>query len=252
MKNCILFFCSIFIFSGIFAQRNVKDSVIGTPLIGVHYGGNWTQADLADRYGYLNHIGIMAGYKTNKNWYWAFDGNFIFGNQIRLTGVFDHLVDSYGNITDINGDIAKVLVYSRGFNANVSVGKVFPVLSPNKNSGIMVNVGAGYLLHKMKIETQDQVIPQLELNYRRGYDRLTVGPNLHQFVGYTFLSNGGFYNFYGGFYAQEGFTKNKRTIFYDQPNTPIPSDTRLDIQIGFRVGWYIPFYKRLPKDYYID
>ena len=141
MKNCILFFCSIFIFSGIFAQRNVKDSVIGTPLIGVHYGGNWTQADLADRYGYLNHIGIMAGYKTNKNWYWAFDGNFIFGNQIRLTGVFDHLVDSYGNITDINGDIAKVLVYSRGFNANVSVGKVFPVLSPNKNSGIMVNVG---------------------------------------------------------------------------------------------------------------
>ena len=104
----------------------------------------------------------------------------------------------------------------------------------------------------MKIETQDQVIPQLELNYRRGYDRLTVGPNLHQFVGYTFLSNGGFYNFYGGLYAQEGFTKNQRTIFYDQPNTPVPTNTRLDIQIGFRLGWYIPFYKRMPKDYYID
>jgi hypothetical protein len=252
MKKCILILFSVFISAGIFAQRNVKDSVIGTPLIGAHYGGNFTLGDLADRYGYLNHIGIMAGYKTERNWYWSFDGNFIFGNQIRLTGIFDHLIDSYGNITDINGDIAQVYVFARGFNANFAIGKVIPILSPNKNSGIMINFGCGYLLHKMKIETQEQVIPQLELNYRKGYDRLTVGPNLHQFIGYTFLSNGGFYNFYGGFYAQEGFTKNQRTIFYDQPSTTVPTTTRLDMQIGFRVGWYIPFYKRMPKDYYID
>ena len=85
MKNCKLLFFFIFTSTALFSQRNVKDSVIGTPLIGVHYGGNWTQGDLADRYGYLNHVGIMAGYKTNKNWYWAFDGNFMFGIHI-VTG----------------------------------------------------------------------------------------------------------------------------------------------------------------------
>lgn len=252
MRNCLTFLCSICITMTVCGQRNVKDSVIGTPLIGVHYGGNWTAADLADRYGYLNHIGINAGYKTNKNWYWGLDGNFMFGNDVRMTGIFDHLVDSKGNITDINGDIAIVYVYARGFNANLAVGKIFPVLSPNENSGIMVHAGAGYLLHRMRIETQDQVVPQIELDYKKGYDRLTSGLNLHQFVGYSFMSNGGFYNFYAGFYIQEGFTKNRRTIFYDQPDTPVPTATRMDIQYGFRAGWFIPFYKRQPKDFYYD
>jgi len=253
MRNSFYIFCLLLIgFSG-FSQRNVRDSAIATPLIGVHYGGNWTAADLADRYGFLNHVGIMAGYKTSNNWYWGFDGNFIFGNQIRNQDhMFDHLTDSYGNITDINGDIAKVLVYSRGFNTNVVVGKIFPVLSPNENSGIMVHAGFGYLAHRMRIETQDQVIPQLELDYKKGYDRLTIGPNVHQFIGYSFLSNSGFYNFYAGFYAQEGFTKNMRSIFFDQPDIPVPSEVRFDVQYGIRAGWYIPFYKRKPKDFYYD
>jgi hypothetical protein len=241
------------------AQRNVKDSIIGTPMIGVHYGGNWTSGDLAKRYGYMNHIGIVASYKTSKNWFFGIDANYIFGNKIQASdpedefyGVFGELTDSYGNITDANGDIAKVLLYARGVNVNGSVGRVFPVLSPNKNSGILVHVGAGYLLHKLRVETQDQVVPQLELDYKKGYDRLTIGPNLHQFVGYSFLANGGFYNFYAGFYIQEGFTKNQRTIFFDQPDTPVSTATRMDIQYGFRAGWYIPFYKRQPKDFYFD
>ena len=252
MKNSILTL-SFFLF-GIFSfgQRNVKDSIIGTPWVGVHYGGNWTSGDLADNYGYMSHVGFLAGYKTNKNWFLGFDANFMFGNQVRVTGLFDDLVDSYGNITDINGDIAKVLVYARGFNANFAVGKVFPILSPNKNSGIFVHAGMGYLLHRIRIETQDQVVPQIELDYKKGYDRLTIGPNIHEFVGYSFMSNGGYLNFYGGFYFQQGFTKNRRTIFFDQPTTPVSTDLRLDLQFGFRVGWFIPIYKRQPKAFYYN
>jgi hypothetical protein len=66
------------------------------------------------------------------------------------------------------------------------------------------------------------------------------------------MSNAGFYNFYGGFYFQQGLTKNYRTIFFDQPTVPVSTATRLDLQFGLRIGWYIPFYKRLPKDYYFD
>ena len=253
MKSCsIVLFALIYLCQSLFAQRNIRDSSIATPLIGFHYGGNFTSADLADRYGYLNHVGISAGYKTAKNWYMSFDGNFMFGNQTRMTGLFDGLVDEYGNITDLNGDVAIVLVYPRGFNANLSFGKLFPVLSPNANSGILFHFGGGYLLHRLRIETNDQVVPALELDYKRGYDRLTTGLNLHQFLGYSFLANSGAWNFYGGFYIQEGFTKNRRTIFFDQPDVPVSTKTRLDIQYGFRVGWYIPFYRRMPKDYYFD
>ena len=134
-----------------------------------------------------------------------------------MTGLFDHLIDSNGNITDVNGNIAAVVVYPRGFSTNVCIGKIFPVLGSNKNSGVFVHTGVGYLLHRMKIETNEQVIPQIELDYKKGYDRLTTGVNVHQFIGYNFMSNSGGYHFYGGFYAQEGFTKNRRTINFDEP-----------------------------------
>jgi hypothetical protein len=236
----------------VFAQRNVKDSVISTPLVAVQYGAMWPGGDLADRYGYMSHVGFSAGFKTKKNWYIGSDANFMFGNRIKMTGIFDHLVDSFGNITDVNGDTAIVLVFSRGVHANVAFGKVIPIWSPNKNSGILIHAGVGYLLHRLRIETQEQVVPQLELDYKKGYDRLTTGVNFHQFVGYSFMANGGFLNFYGGFYIQEGLTRNRRTIFFDQPDIPVSTDLRLDLQYGLRIGWYIPFYKRLPKDYYYN
>ena len=248
----LLILIAVFCFGVLHGQRNVKDSAIATPWIGVHYGGNFPSADLNDRYGYLNHIGIMAGYKTAKQLYLGLDANFMFGNNVKMTGLFDHFVDSQGNITDINGDIAIVLVMPRGFNTNFSIGGLWPVWGSNKNSGIFVHGGAGFLLHHMRIETQNQVIPQLELDYKKGYDRLTTGINIHQFIGYSFMADGGFYNFYGGLYAQEGFTKNRRTIFFDQPTTPVSTDLRLDLQFGFRLGWFIPIYKRKPKDFYYN
>lgn len=253
-RSLILILISILSVKGIQAQRNVSDSIIGTPWIAVQYGANWTEGDLANRYGFLNHIGVLGGYKTNKNWFFGLESMFMFGNQIgpEFNGLFDHLIDSKGNITDVNGDIAKVLVYSRGVYANVAVGKVFPVLSPNENSGIFVHVGAGYLLHRLRVETQDQVIPQIELDYRKGYDRLTIGPNFHQFVGYAFMANQGIFNFYAGFYCQQGLTRNKRTINFDQPDIPVSTETRLDLQYGVRAGWFIPFYKRQPKEFYFN
>ena len=55
----LLILIAVFCFGVLHGQRNVKDSAIATPWIGVHYGGNFPFADLNDRYGYLNHIGIM-------------------------------------------------------------------------------------------------------------------------------------------------------------------------------------------------
>ncbi len=236
------------------SQRNVADSAIGTPWIGVQYGGNWTGGDLAQRYGFLHHVGFYAGYKTKNNWMYGLDANFMFGSgkTVRLEGVFDHLLDSYGNITDINGDIALVQALPRGMVINATVGKIFPVISPNPNSGPMVQFGAGWMVHRLRVETQEQVVPQLELDYRKGYDRLTSGINIHQFIGYGFLANGGAWNFYGGFYFNEAFTYNRRTINFDQPDTPVSTDLRIDLQYGFKVGWLIPFYKRQPKDFYYN
>lgn len=248
----ILIGCLSLFSQQLFSQRNMADSAVGTVWLGIQYAYNKTYGDLADRHGNFNHAGIYVGYKTSKNWVIGAEGNYLFGNQVRVAGMFDHLVDSKGYITDQNGDRAIVLVYSRGWSADVSLGKVIPVLSPNPNSGIYLSVGAGFLMHKIRVETQDHVVPQLELDYRRGYDRLTNGANTQQFIGYAFMANQGFLNFYAGFYAQQGYTYNRRTIFYDQPDIPVSKEMMLDLQFGIKGAWLIPVYKRKPKEFYYN
>jgi len=245
----------LFLFNAIsfsFGQRNVRDSIIPSPWVSVHYGINGTGGDLAKRHGTLHHVGFFGGFKSSRNWIYGLDAAFMFGNDIRVNGLFDHLVDSKGNITDQNGDIAIVIVASRGIYANGTIGKILPILSPNPNSGVYVNVGAGFLAHKIRIETQDHVVPQLELDYRKGYDKLTSGLNTSQFIGYSFMANKGFANFYGGFYAQQGYTFNRRTVFFESPEIEVSKDMMLDLQFGAKFAWIVPIYKRQPKDFYFD
>ncbi len=244
----LLFLLSNFTFS----QRNVSDEIIGTPWIGIHYGLNSPTNNLAERFGLLNNLGFTAGYKTNKNWFFGSDANFIFGNDLKSGNLFANLVDSYGNITDISGEVGVVLLYSRGYNFNFSIGKVFPIFGSNPNSGIFLHAGSGYMQYHVRIETNSQVIPQVELDYRKGYDHLTGGITSHQFIGYSYMANSGLINFYTGFYFLQGFTHNQRTIFYDQPNVAVDKSLRFDNCYGFRFGWLIPIYKSKPKDFYYN
>ncbi|MBI2259419.1 MAG: hypothetical protein HYU67_11060 [Flavobacteriia bacterium] len=247
-----LLFLILFFISSFQAQRNLRDSIIGTPWVAIHYGGNWSKKDLANRFGYWNHLGMLVGYKTSRNWYLGFDWNFLYSNQVKAQGLFDDLIDEKGNITDVNGDIATVLVFGRGANVNVSIGKVIPKLSPNKNSGFFFHIGGGYAMNKFRIETRDHVVPLLEKEYRKGYDRYVHGFNIHEFIGYSFFHSKGVVNFYGGFYAQQAFTKYQRKINFDEPDIPVPSNTLYDFQIGFKLGWFIPIYRRNTKDYYYN
>lgn len=222
------------------------------PLVGVHYGGAFSGADLAERYGYFNRIGLTVGYKLKNNWSFGLESDFWFSDNVRLTGLFDHLVDASGNITNDLGLPAAVLVYPRGVHANAYIGRVFALGPNNRNSGILVQLSAGYMLHRLRVETNDNVVPQIELDYKKGYDRLSTGVNTQQFVGYSFLNNRGSASFYAGLYFQQGFSYNRRTINFDQPDTPVSTARRLDLQTGFRVGWYIPFYSAEPREFYYN
>tara|TARA_A200000113_G_scaffold191471_1_gene180216 strand:- start:1021 stop:1779 length:759 start_codon:yes stop_codon:yes gene_type:complete len=252
MKHMIILIFLVAFTHELSAQNQKSDSAVSRTWIGFEYGANGTHEDLADRYGFLNHVGLMTGFKTKKNYFFGLNSYFLFGNNVKLTGVFDHLTDEYGNITDINGDIAALVVFPRGFSSNLTIGKILPIFNVNNNSGVFIHGGVGFLLHKMKIETNEQVVPQLELDYKKGYDRLTTGINFHQFLGYNFMASTGGYHFYGGFYAQQGLTKNRRDLFYDRPDEEVSKDTRLDIQMGLKLGWVVPIYKRQPKEFYFD
>lgn len=222
------------------------------PVVGVHYGGAMSGGDLADRYGYFNRVGLTAGYKFKSNWSFGLESDFWFSDNVRMTGLFDHLVDDAGNITNDLGLPASVLVYPRGVHVNGYIGKLIPLNQNNRNSGLLLQFGAGYMLHRLRIETNDNVVPQIELEYKKGYDRLTTGLNTQQFIAYSFMNNRGSVSFYAGLYFQQGFTYNRRTINFDQPDIPVSTARRLDLQTGFRIGWYIPFYSAEPREYYYN
>ncbi len=249
-------FSCLFLFteSTSIAQSNLEDSTIAAPIFGVHYLTGIPGGDLKDRYGYINNVGFTAGYKLKNNLYFGLMGNFGFGKNNKLPDalLFGHLMDNYGQITDSNGEPAAVLTFARQYTLNIEIGYVFKRLGHNPNSGLWVKLGGGFTANKIRVESNDQLIPTLELDYRKGYDHLTTGFNSSQFLGYLFLSGRSALNFYAGFYAQQGYTYDRRNSFYYQPEIPVSTKMRLDITYGVKVGWIIPIYKKIARDFYYN
>ena len=104
--------------------------------------------------------------------------------------------------------------------------------------------------HKIRIEHQNNVIPQLEGEYIKGYDRLSNGFMLTGFVGYFNMSSSKMANFYIGYEFMQGFTKNRRGFNFDTKESD--SKNRLDILSGFKIGWCLLLYKRTADNYYFN
>lgn len=231
------------------AQVSVKDSAITTPLVSASYSYQIPAGDLADRFGNNSAIQLNVDYKTQKQWMFGVNGSYFFGKDIREKGIFDSIITSDGNVINRNGEFADVRVYERGFTVSVTAGKMFSFRKPNPNSGIVLNVGLGFIQHKIRIETIGNNVPQLDKEYKKGYDRLTNGLLLSENLGYMYLSNNRLVNFYFGFECMQGFTQSRRSYDYDL----MKQDTkkRLDIIYGGKVAWILPLYKKAPQEFYI-
>jgi hypothetical protein len=110
--------------------------------------------------------------------------------------------------------------------------------------------GAGFMQHKINIFDQDKTIPQLRGDYRKGYDRLTNGWYLEQFVGYNMFDKSGLLNFHIGLDFVAGFTKGRRDFLYDVMRKDDAS--RIDLLFGLRGGWYIPIFKHKSEEIYFE
>ncbi len=231
------------------AQMSVRDTTIAFPMIGATFGYQFPGGDLADRFGNNFNVGGVFQWKLQSNWILGIEGDFLFGDEVKENNILDKYKTPDGNIIDEHGHYANVLLYQRGLKFEVRIGKIFPVIGPNKNSGIMACIGLGYLQHKIRIETPESAIPYISGEYSKGYDRLTTGPEITEFLGYVNFSNSRLVNFYGGIECTQAFTKNRREINFD---TGLKDDkSRLDLLFGIRIGWVFPLYKRSADKFYM-
>lgn len=249
MLRTILLSLFVILFLGASAQVNVKDSSITISMINVHAGFHTPQGDLADRFGYNGTIGAEFQMKFKKNFIWGVDYSFIYGKDVKNTENYLHaLRNDDGYLIDANGQFSELFFFQRGFNISAQIGYQFNVLNLNPNSGPYLLVAPGLMQHFVRIENPDNVTPQIADEYLKGYDRLTNGFSMTEFVGYRFLSNNRLYNFYFGFEATQAWTQSRRSYNYD--DRAQDTKKRMDMIYGFKVGWMIPFYGRVPNDYY--
>ena len=239
----------ILIFGIQLVRAQVNDSVFAAPLIGIHLGGDIPMADLAKRYGANLNTGINIMYKTKKNVLFGIEGNYLFGRNIK-EDVMKNLTTEDNFIIDNEGYPADIKLSERLLTVNLHVGKILPFMSANPNSGLMINVGAGYMQHKIHFVDVQQKIAAINGDIRNGFDRLSNGISLHQFIGYIYLSDNRLLNFYAGMESYQGFTKSVRKLNYD---TGLPvTQNRFDMIMGLRFGWILPLYSRAPKQYFYN
>lgn len=250
MKNSVLpLFLFLFLTttSVVFSQ-NLSDSSFSAGIIMVDYSYDLPGVDLIKRFGANSDLGGGFMFKTKGNWLFGVKGGFLFGEKVKEDNILANISTSENYVIDKGGTYADIYLYERGFYFTGNIGKIMALGKPNPNSGLFINVGGGYLQHKIRIENPDKTAPQVEGDYKKGYDRLTGGWCATQFIGYIYFSNKKIYNFYGGLEIKEGWTQSLREYNFDTRTKD--TQKRLDVLFGFKVGWCLPFYKKTGQTFY--
>jgi len=231
-------------------QASVSDETVFIPYLTINYGLFMPGGDLADRFGLTNTFGAAFNIKTTKNYTFGISGAGYFGNDVKEQNMLLEMRTDNGDILDDNAIISEVFLLERGFQITGEFGRIFKIGKANPNSGIYLNLGVGYNMHWIRIENQENTIPQLTKEFKKYYDRRVAGFMLTQYLGYQYFSNKGIANFTAGFEFKQGFNSSYRTYNIDFKG-PV-SDDRLDLYFGFKVGWLILFRKTMSSAYYID
>lgn len=229
------------------AQISVKDSSVFIPYTGLAYGYQFSAGDLSKRFGNNSAVQLNLDFKTKKNWIFGINGSYLFGKDVKES-LFDSISTASGAIISDKGQFADVRLFERGFSVALTAGRMFSWKKPNPNSGIVLNVGAGFIQHKIRIEVIGNNVPSLSKEYKKGYDRLSNGLLLTQNIGYLYFSSNRLVNIYFGFECMQGFTQSRRSYNYDT----MTQDTqkRVDILYGGKIAWILPLYKRAPQEFY--
>lgn len=241
---------AMMLMGSVFGQRNVKDSLLFSPHMSFSFAQHVPGLDMAKRFGTNSAIGGSFHIKTKTNFYYGVEGTFLFGNNVTEPKLMQNLLTENQEIISNDGEISEVLIQQRGFTLTANAGKIISFGNLNPNSGILLKGGAGWMMHKIRLENQVHTITQLEDEYLKGYDRLTSGLVLSQFVGFYYMGNYRFTNFYVGAESYQGFTRGRRTINYDTRTTD--DQPRTELLVGLRFGWVIHMYKRTGRDYYYN
>lgn len=231
--------------TGSWAQQNPARDELSLVLVKPNIGLYLPGGDMKNRFGPGAIVGLDVAWKSKSNWQFSLSGGHIFGARVLEDNIMSNISTPSGDIITEAGVFEDYRLRQFGWALYGRVGKVFTIIGPNPNSGLLLQLGYGILQHKIWIETPRGNSPQISTDYKMGYDRLSNGMSFNPFIGYQHLSDNRLINFYVGVDFHYGLTQNRRTVNFD---TQMP-DTRQrqDLLLGLKAGWILPLYKRDEK-----
>lgn len=258
MKKICLLILALCLYGNFYAQKfqeRVTTTDSSALIVYTHFefGYDIVLADLKTDFGNFLSAGTGINVKTKSNWMFGFTFNYQFEGKVKPNVLLEQfkytrIVPANGNdpyfISSNGGSTYDVKFDYRGLYFKFLFGKVIPVWKKYENSGILLQGGIGVLQHYIHIINPDNSVLSLTEDYRKGYDKLTLGFSLYQFIGYQHLNKRNLLCFYGGIEFSETFSKRQRQydfILMDKDNK-----NYFDAFIGFKIGWIIPLYKHNP------
>ncbi|MGB0863518.1 MAG: hypothetical protein ACPGXZ_11420 [Saprospiraceae bacterium] len=233
-KNLFIILLITICYTQIWAQSTEEKKGFEATTFNLTYATQFPAGDMSRDFNLNFNFGGGIQYFSKSRWILGAEGGYMFGN--------DPKVDVLANMRTIDGEILSsdrtygiVFQEERGFYIGLLAGKLIPISKKYPNSGLRLTLSAGFLQHKIFIEDRGANIPQLTDEYIKGYDRLTNGFALTQFIGYQHFGNKGRINFFAGLEFTQGFTKNRRSWdFFAQQRF---DENRIDLLNGIRIGW---------------
>lgn len=248
-----LFLSILFILSSLPAvsQLNLKDSAVNVWFLHPSICVQFPEGDMKERFYINSSAGFGIFHKRKSNWLFGVEFNYLFAEKVRNEdAILSNISTSEGFVIDKTGVFANIHFRQRGFMTRFKCGKVITTRYGNPNSGVLVVGGFGMLQHRIRIEVHENTAPQLDGDYKKGYDKLTNGPAGSLFLGYTHFSDNKLINFSLGIEYILGFTKSRRD--YDFVLMKKDETQRLDHLISLRFAWKIPVYRRAPRNLYTN
>lgn len=215
----------------------------------ISYGLDLPAGNMQKSYGYNFRFGLAPTfYFANSNFSIGISADYIFGYKVKINPVSN--IQTYdGQILNSGPGISSFNMSERGLAAGAFVSKIFAFDPHNLRSGIRIDVGPYFFSHWVNFKDDLGTIPQLEGDYRKGYDRLTGGFALKEFIGYQHLSQDSKISFNAGFEFFQGFTKSLRIHNYSTASSD--NDRKIDLLYGIKIGWILPVYiEKNPEEIY--
>lgn len=248
LLSLILMLCCV---SALWAQKPAKRNKPGSDgkskgvLAHFSLGGQLPAADLADRFGINGTIGAGTEFITSKNWVFGLEGAFLFGSVVKEDPLAI-LRTPTGKIIGNDRSIASTRFQERGMYVGAALGKV--ITFSEKRAGIRLTFGGGWTQHSIRIIDDSRSVVQIRGDYKKGYDRLTGGPALQQFIGWQHVGYGRDWSWLAGFEFNQAFTETLRD--WDFSEMRKLEGRRLDLRFGVRIAWTLPFYTGYAEDIY--